>query len=511
MWFERSSSGKRWQAMRTRSASGVPKCSARVFFTLSTTTVSRVSRGVAFNAVRITPSVEPSSYQPVMSVSRITPAMARATSGIACTKAFCSGSSSTRRRPKRDSDRSHLRRSRKRKRLKTGSAATGPIIGCMHSPVPWLWLEIVPASALRFGNLWSVLLIWAVVVAVVVITKLLIRMEQHRSHVVENHAQQLVPVDCANDLVNAAIGRFTVPHHQNQGIAQCRDNPCIRNWRVWRRIENNRVEILPQLFNHFFHLLHRENLDRVRRESSGRQKVKTLQTAHITVRADIPIANMLNKPRLHGHTQVFVQSRIPQIAIDDNHALSRVECERERQIYADQRLPILRVRARDRNDFDRCVRLPLPDANFQISELLTREGRFVTGDLQLLVKNSVCDNRNQSVQRKFGCGTKQRGAGCRIGRGNHIHNAQVIENTQNSSDDHFRNGYALRQPTACTWMLEFVQDRQFLRVPGENRKVEAGREYKPPIVRYFQGTGHFAAQFQLHVPETEAGRRVLCS
>src|SRR5215471_5317879 len=500
MWFERSSSGKRWQEMRTRSASGALKYSARVFFTLSTTAVSTVSRCAPFNAVRITPSVEPSSYQPVMSVSRITPAMARATSGMACAaRVCCSGSNSTRRRPKRDSDRSHLRRSRKRKRLKRGSAATGPIIGCMHSPVPWLRLEIVPAAALRFGNLWRVLL----VCAVVVITKLLIRMEQHRFHVVENHTQELVPVDRAKDLVNAAIRRFTVTYHQNQGIAQCRHNPCIRNRRVRRRIENNRVEILPQLFNQLFHLLHRENLDGVRRESSGRQKVKILQTANITVRADIPIADELNKPRLRGHTQVFVQSRIPQIAIDDNHALSRIECEREGQICADQRLPILRVRARDRNDFERCVRLPLPDANFQISELLAREGRFVTRDLQLLVKNGVCDDRNQSVQRKSGCRRKHRRARYRIRRRNRIHNAQVIENTQNSSDDHFRNGCALRQLTACTRMLEFVQNRQFLRVPGENRKVETGREYKPPIVRYFQGTGHFAAQFQLHVPETE--------
>src|SRR5215475_13928890 len=411
--------------MRTRSASGALKRRARVFFTLSTTAVSTVSRGAAFNAVRMTPSVEPSSYQPVMSVSRIAPAMARTTSGMACAaRVFCSGSSSTRRRPKRDSDRSHLRRSRKRKRLKTGSAATGPIIGCMRSPVPWSRLEIVPAAAPRFGNLWDVLLVFAVVV----VTKLLIRMEQHRFHVVENHAQQLVPVDCAEDLVNAAIGRSTMPYHQNQGIAQSRYNPCIRDRRVGRRIENNRVEILPQLFNQLFHLLHRENLDGVRRESSGRQKVKILQTAHIAVRADISIANVLKKPRLRRHTQVFVQSGIPQIAIDDYHALSRIECEREGQVCADQRLPILRVRARDRNDFDRRGRLPLPDTNFQISELLAREGRFVTRDLQLLVKNGVCDDRNQSVQPESGCWMEHRGAGCRIRlrRRNHVHNAQVI-------------------------------------------------------------------------------------
>ena len=91
---------------------------------------------------------------------------------------------------------------------------------------------------------------------------------------------------------------------------------------------------------------------------------------------------------------------VAEIAINDQHLATGVLRKCERQIHADQRFPILRVRTRDRNDLERLLCFRLSKLNLQVLELLTGEREFVPRHFKLFIQYRVRDFGNQQVRRR---------------------------------------------------------------------------------------------------------------
>src|SRR5262245_17203550 len=115
----------------------------------------------------------------------------------------------------------------------------------------------------------------------------------------------------------------------------------------------------------------------------------------------MPVGQILKKAGFMRNPEVMPKGGTSEVAVHNDDSAFGIPGERERQGGTDERLTVLRIRARNRDDLERVCRTRLTNLNLQVFELFTGEGTFILGYFQFFVQNRIRYGRNQVFERKI--------------------------------------------------------------------------------------------------------------
>src|SRR2546425_11081046 len=119
------------------------------------------------------------------------------------------------------------------------------------------------------------------ILAVTVIAAIVVRMKQHRLHVIEDYAEQLLPIQDLEGAFDAGAGRLTLPYYHQQGIAQSHDNSGIVDRCEGGRVKDDGVKFALQVLDQLSRPVEREQFHRFVASATGRHDVEVLHATDV--------------------------------------------------------------------------------------------------------------------------------------------------------------------------------------------------------------------------------------
>src|SRR5439155_10112700 len=100
------------------------------------------------------------------------------------------------------------------------------------------------------------------IISITVIAVIVVRMKQHRLDVIEDYAEQLLPIQDLEGAFDAGAGRLALPYYHQQGIAQSHDNPGIGDRCEGGRVKDDGVKFALQVLDQLSRPVERKQFHR---------------------------------------------------------------------------------------------------------------------------------------------------------------------------------------------------------------------------------------------------------